>query len=535
MGIVNYNQHGIISGFLSSVEKYPDRQALDVESNVLTYKELSNIALNITDVITKFNSSSDFVSLLAYRSVTAFSGILGILASGKGYVPLNPGFPIERIYNQLELSKSDILIVGRECLDVFVSLLNKIERPLKIILPDRDALIDNEILKLSQQHEIYFLDKIVDINPDNILQNINLDSSAYLLFTSGSTGIPKGVAVSHSNVKSFVDYICNNYTLKQTDRFSQTADINFDLSVLEIFPCWEVGGCLCCLPKEIVMAPARYIRDKELTVWVSVPSVGIFMSKMRLLKPDAFPGLRYCMFCGEALLQDTAEKWSLAAPNSVIVNLYGPTEATVAITQYNWNEESSNKCSNGIVPIGWTFSSQQTCIVDEKLNVLKGGESGELCLSGTQLTKGYFNNIEKTLSQFIKIPEYGDKIWYRTGDLVYQESDGCMHYLGRIDNQVQVLGYRVELQEIDNILRKITGTELAVSIPWPIENGVAQGITAFICGGDIIRKNEIISHCEKVLPSYMIPREIFFIDNMPVNANGKIDRLELTKIINGEA
>jgi acyl-CoA synthetase (AMP-forming)/AMP-acid ligase II len=231
-----------------------------------------------------------------------------------------------------------------------------------------------------------------------------------------------------------------------------------------------------------------------------------------------------------------AKQWQEAAPNSVIENLYGPTETTIAISHYRWdNVTSPDRCRNGIVPIGEIFKGQTCCIIDEKLNVLPPGEKGELCLSGSQVTQGYLNNIEKTRMQYINIPAFGDRIWYKTGDLALQDEEGCVYYLGRVDNQVKILGYRVELQEIDAVLRKASGSEMAVSVAWPISDGSAQGIVGFICGGNTTNKDEILSYCSLFLPKYMMPSAIFFVENMPLNANGKINRNDLIKKLEEKA
>lgn len=521
----------IIAGFIRSAGRFPDRPALDVDNKVYTYKELAQESFSIAHAIESASSNNPFVALLGYRSITAYAGILGILASGKGYVPLNPYFPVERALNIMEIANIEVLIVGRECMEVFRTILPKLDKPLTIICPDTET--EDDLLERSSHRFIFSKELKNDLNPE--IPDVDPEAIAYLLFTSGSTGVPKGVPVSHSNAKSFIDYICDRYGINEQDRFSQTADMNFDLSVLEIFPCWERGACLCCLPKKSVMAPAKYIKDKGLTIWISVPSVGIFMTKMRLLKAGSFPTLRYCLFCGEPLLGSSAENWQKAAPNAIVENLYGPTEATVAITTYKWdNDKSLSKCRNGIVPIGWTFAGQMTCLIDHDFNVVQHGEAGELCLSGSQVTKGYFNSPEKTDYHYIRIPSFGDRLWYRTGDIASQDEDGCLHYIERVDNQIKILGYRVELQEIDSVLRKASGSDLSVSVPLLNKNGSVEGIVGFICGGNKKNRQEVLDYCSRFLPSYMMPRDIFFIDKMPLNSNGKVDRLELAAVVKQE-
>ena len=529
----DFNNYGLISGFLSSLSRYPDHPALEVNHQVYSYSQLANKSFGLSKCLVDSESGSSYVGILAYRSITAYAGILASLSTGKTYIPLNPFFPIDRLCNQIDQADCDLLIVGDECLDLLEHLLENVSRSLTIVCANKKFDNLNSSISTNINHT-YVYPEYESVQSYNFKTlSINIDSAAYLLFTSGSTGVPKGVEVTHRNVKSFINNICKKYAFDENDRFSQTADINFDLSVLEIFPCWESGACLCCLPKQIVMAPAKFIRENNLTVWVSVPSVGIFMSKMRLLKPDSFPDLKYCMFCGEALLQEIAQKWQIAAPNSTIVNLYGPTEAAVAITDYIWNKDSPEKCINGIVPIGTVFSDQMTCIVDNDLKVVNTGETGELCLSGSQVTKGYYKNEEKTKSQYVHIKDYDNRLWYRTGDLVFEDDEGVMHYLTRADNQVQVLGYRVELQEIDNLLMKLTATELAVTIAWPVINGNAQGLVAFVSNVKISDERGLLKQCAEVLPAYMIPNEIISINKIPVNSNGKIDRTALTNIIRG--
>jgi acyl-coenzyme A synthetase/AMP-(fatty) acid ligase len=267
-------------------------------------------------------------------------------------------------------------------------------------------------------------------------------------------------------------------------------------------------------------------------MWFSVPSVAMFMSGYRMLKPDSFPSLRYSLFCGEPLSATLADEWQKAAPNSILENLYGPTEATIAISRYRWDSNTSpEECENGIVPIGWIFDKQRSTIIDPEQKPVPSGSTGELCLSGSQVTQGYLNNPEKTRSQYIKISELGEDTWYRTGDLAKQDERGCLYYFGRIDNQVKILGHRVELDEVDAALREAYGSEMAVSIAWPIKDGTATGIVAFVHGDQKPDESQIQEHCRKILPSYMVPKRIYFIDKLPLNANGKIDRLRLIEML----
>ena len=250
------------------------------------------------------------------------------------------------------------------------------------------------------------------------------------------------------------------------------------------------------------------------------------MSRLRLLRPGLFPSLRYSLFCGEALPGKFAVAWQAAAPNATLENLYGPTEATIAITAYRWDPElSPERWGKEITPIGWAFEGQGTCVVDENLEVVAPGQAGELLLGGSQLTAGYWKDGEKTRDRFVHLAD--GRRWYRTGDRVCEQDDGCLIYLGRVDDQVKVRGYRVELQEIDLALLEVCGSAQVVSVAWPVRDGSADGIVAFV-SGDLERgADQIIQGCRDRLPDYMVPREVRFIDSLPRNANGKIDRRKL--------
>jgi len=502
-----------------------------VDNEELSYRSLGQRAADIAAAIVENETrTKPLAAILAYRSITAYTGVLGVLLSGKGYVPLNPKFPLERTYRMFSLSKSNVLIVGKECLQTLGELLPKLAESVTIILPNTPRV--DELRRLFPYHNFIVSDDMPKVRDVPQPFNAEPEDIAYLLFTSGSTGVPKGVPINNKNAASYVQYICRRYDIDEHDRFSQEFDMTFDLSVHDMFVCWRQGACLYCIPEQYVMAPAKFIKDKQLTMWFSVPSVGMFMSRMRMLKPNSFPSLRYSLFCGEPLSATLTMKWREAAPNSVVENLYGPTEATIAIAHYKWDSKKS-LCAylNGIVPIGWIFQGQKSCIIDQEQNLVPEGGQGELCLSGSQVTKHYLDDPERTREQYIKIPALGDDIWYRTGDLVKQDTDGCLHYLSRIDNQVQILGHRVELQEVDTILRKASGSEMVASVAWPVREGGAEGVVAFICKDVDIDVPSILDCCRKFLPEYMIPRQVYFIEKLPLNVNGKINRLKLTEML----
>jgi amino acid adenylation domain-containing protein len=517
----------LISGFLRSLHSHPGHKALELGELSLTYEQLWNYAGKVTAALAAaLTPSETLVAVLADRSVAAYGGILGVLGSGRGYVPLNPKFPLDRTLHMLRASGCTTLVVGKECAETLEELTPHLDRSLTLVTPDAgwEPRPDGSERRVITERE---LAKVADPSEPAV----GRDDTAYLLFTSGSTGVPKGVAVSQSNVVAYMNYAAKRWAIHPEDRCSQNFDLTFDLSVHDLFTCWDAGATLCPYPEQ-TLTPATFVDELALTVWFSVPSVAMFASRLGLLQRGAFPTLRWSLFCGEALSASLAGAWQQAASNSIVENLYGPTEATIAITYYRWDPETSpGECVSGLVPIGWPFEGQQVCAVNEELLPVPPGESGELCLGGPQVTRGYWNDPEKTAKSFVRLKPSGDQIWYRTGDLVRQDERGCLFYLGRRDFQVKVNGYRVELQEIDLVLRDAARTELAVAIPWPLSEGSASGIVGVLSGADDSRDGEIIAACETRLPRYMVPNRLYHFPQIPLNVNGKIDRGKISEML----
>ena len=521
------------SGFLRSAAAFPDRPALEVGGQVHTYSDLHRMAASLaaTLVAARPESGPPLTAVFAYRSATAFTGVLASLLSGHGYVPLNRTFPPERSRAMLQRSGCRTLIVDEASESQLESVLEGMDQPMLLVFPDKSCVRD-----LSDRWPAHRVVGASDLLPADAwpgAPSVAPDAVAYLLFTSGSTGMPKGVMVNHRNVRHYIAWTVARYGIRETDRLSQTFDMTFDLSVHDMFVAWEAGACLCCPTQKQLLKPGGFINEARLSVWFSVPSTVLFMRRFGMLKAGAYPGLRLSLFCGEALPLEAAQQWQAAAPQSIIENIYGPTELTIACTAYRWDPlRSPDECELGLVPIGHPFEGMNPLIVDENGGEVDPGESGELLMTGPQLTPGYWQDPEKTDAAFFT-PTGMNARYYRTGDRVRRpHSPGQpMTYLGRLDNQVKVLGHRVELGEIEAALRRAAGVDGVVALGWPVSSSGADAIEAFVQAEEVDaeRLKEALRAC---LPPYMVPRRIHALPSFPLNANGKFDRSALLRRLN---
>ncbi len=517
-------------GFLRSCERFPTRGAIQVGAREVTYQQLAHRAKRLAATLqaSVLPGAVPLTAAFAYRSETAYAAVLGVLMAGHGYVPLNRTFPIDRTRLMLERSMCRSMVVDAGSESQLERLLCSIAIPLVIICPDCADV--TELAAKFLAHRFIGANELADAE-QWYPADVAVDSIAYLLFTSGSTGQPKGVMASHANVLHYVDYVTKRYGFTSNDRLSQTFDLTFDLSAHDMFVAWETGACLCCPTQKQSIKPGAFVNDARLTVWFSVPSTAVFMRRLGVLKPGMYPGLRLSLFCGEALPVEIVRHWALAAPNSVIENIYGPTELTIGCTAYRWdNTKSADECEQGIVPIGLPFDGMRALIVDEHFREVEPGRDGELLMTGPQLSLGYWQDGEKTRRAFVPVAGKNGT-YYRTGDRVRRPAvNKPLVYLGRLDNQIKVLGHRVELGEVEAAVRQVSGLEGVVALGWPTTESGADGIEVFL-ETDSFDTRALVSQLKGKLPVYMLPRNVLVLRRFPLNTNGKYDRKALQLIL----
>ena len=484
--------------FQNSTQTYPNHEALVVDGQALTYseaeKKILSLANGLNDLLEDQETS---VAICGYRSMDKYLSLYTTLATGRYYIPINPLAPAERNLKMLKTAECKTVIVCSEALEQ-AKELKHLEPGLKFVVIDEP---------LSELDGFLISSDSAPLSPLPPASRY-----AYALFTSGSSGEPKGVLVTQNNVLTYVDNITERFELKDSDRFAQMVDLTFDLSAHDIFCSARVGAALYVVPPKEKLAPGNFLKKNQITTWLAVPSVSHLMGKLKQLKENHYSDLRLCFFCGEALLESTAMQWQKALAQGDVINIYGPTEATIAITHYNVPKEEI-KSRNGIVSIGQIFGDHEA-ILDE----------GELLLKGPQVSAGYLNNPEATQKNFVS------EDTYRTGDIVERDDDGDLFFIQRKDLQVKVRGHRIELPEIEHHLQKLTGASVVATVVAQNQERMAEELVSFIYPpsiNDMWSEMQIKEKAQGVLPDYMIPKKVIFCEELPFNKNDKLDRKQL--------
>jgi len=516
----------------ASAAQHADRMAVFVDGYGVSYREMVACAAGVAHALCDSAAvgAARRCAVLGSRSFTAYAGVIGALLARNTYVPLNPRFPRDRLAAALAAADVDAMVVDERSAHCACPLLERMPRRILVLLPDAKSVPDWAVQL--RQHRFLCQRDLAPRSPAGLAPGSS-DDGAYLLFTSGSTGAPKGVLVRHRNVMAYLRNVAERYAPRSSDRFTQLFDLTFDLSVHDMFMCWGAGAALYCPPDSIRMAPRSFVRRHDITFWFSVPSTAALMARLHMLCGGDLPSLRWSLFCGEAMPKRLAETWHAAAPNSAAENLYGPTETTVAITAYRVPRRPADLARvPDVLPIGAPLSGQMALVGGADGRPVDDGADGELYLGGSQVTEGYWRQPDQTRERFVcRVGAPEASCWYRTGDRARMTAEHGLLFLGRMDRQVKVAGHRVELQEVEVVLRGAANSDVTAAIAWPLgADGLARGITAFV-PAEAPASDIILDACRRILPPYMVPCHVCRVSDWPTNANGKTDYDALQRLM----
>jgi amino acid adenylation domain-containing protein len=505
--------------FGRSRSRFPDKTAITYRGAALSYEEVGRYADAVTTLLTERGYAHSRVGIWMRRSPDAVASILGVLGSGGAYVPLDPDSPCSRLAAIVNDCEIGALIVDPEKAGQLPELLS-LAKGVKLLLYSRPvaALPGLETIVVSEC--LGRQTRIPERPTDAEL--------AYIFYTSGSTGVPKGVMISHLNIVNFVEWARDFFAINEEDHLSNPTPLFFDLSTFDLHVTFAAGATLHMISETELLSPKSIISwiDKTgITVWFSVPSVLTYLNRMKVLRPGLFPRLRAILWCGEPFPAKDLADWMTAVPGKIYANLYGPTETTVASTVQVFREPPADLSRP--ISVGRACDNTKVMILDETGHPVPHGEIGELCIGGNSVMKGYWRRPEKTAEVLVQNPlhhEYTD-LYYRTGDLALFEADGTITLKGRKDFQVKSRGYRIELGEIEAALVSHPRVDAACAVAYPTEEFANLNIKIYysLNGGEVTEK-ELHDHIASRLPRYMHPNKFERLDPMPRLPNGKIDR-----------
>ena len=503
--------------------RVPERTAVVDGDRSVTYAELDRTTDRLARLLAAHGvARGDRVGLYLDKSLEALVGIYGIMKAGATYVPLDPGAPPVRLGQIAGDAGLRCLVTSRAKADQWSPLIEA-GAPLEtLVVLDADGPVETPagVVALGpaalEEH---------DAEPLADLPRSSSDL-AYILYTSGSTGVPKGVMLSHLNAMAFVDWAVAEFEIVEADRLSSHAPLHFDLSVLDLYAAARAGATVVLVPGQLALFPVeltRWIREAEISVWYSVPSILTLLVLRGRLGDAPFPALRTILFAGEVFPTKYLHALVQLLPGVRFANLFGPTETNVC-TWYEvprWDGEPP-----AAIPIGKPIAGVLTFAVGEDGSVLPDGEVGELYVSGPTVMQGYWGDKKRT--QATLLSGWGGHPFptYRTGDLAHLDADGDWIFLGRRDSQIKSRGYRIELGDIEATLNLHPAIEECAVVAVPDEL-VTNRIKAYVVPREDVDDDELTRFCSERLPRYMAPELYEFRDELPRSSTGKIDRRAL--------
>ncbi len=487
-----------------TAKEFHEKIAVIDENESITYSALLENSKRIGSALAKIITPGQPVAVFAEKGVKTLSVFFGIAWAGGFYVLVNPDLPEYRIAQIQSVLNSKYFIVTDK---------------------EKSALAANFI----DESNVLFADKLLKTPADEALLNdirtqVTDTSPLYANFTSGSTGVPKGVLVSHRSVIDFIDAFTDEFGIDSTDVIGNQAPFDFDVSVKDIYSAISVGATLIIIPKRLFSSPTElldFICEKEITTMIWAVSAICLISTFHGLDYKTPHTVKRVLFSGEEMPLKHLDDWMSHLPHAEFVNLYGPTEITCNCTFHR--VDRTKDYANGI-PIGKAFRNECVFLLDEQNNKIVSSETvGELCVKGTALALGYYRNPEQTAKAFCQNPLndcYPETI-YRTGDLAYISKTGEFVFGGRKDFQIKHMGHRIELEEVERHLSAVDGVERACVV-FDKEKSRLYG---FYIGE--IDKKELHIKMRDVLPVFMIPNSLVNVESFPITKNGKTDRAAL--------
>lgn len=484
---------------------YPDKIAFADETSACTYKELRRTAKSVGTKLANYVPPRSPVPVFMEKRVETIYAFLGAVYAGCFYVLLDPKLPSERLKQILQTLQSEVLVLHPDYEKQFKTL-------------EYEGNVVNILEAVQEEEDAVLLEAIRE-------QRLDIDP-LYAIFTSGSTGIPKGVLVSHRSVIDFMEEFVEIFEITDKDVIGNQAPFDFDVSVKDIYSTLKTGATMQIIPKKLFSFPTKlldYLDEREITTLIWAVSALCIVTTLKGLEYKVPQKVNKIIFSGEVMPIKHLNEWKKYLPDAFYANVYGPTEITCNCTYYIVDREFQPGES---LPIGQPFPNEKVFLLDEENQLVReAGKKGEICVSGTALSLGYYRNPEQTEKVFVQNPlneKYLERI-YRTGDMAYYGHDGYLYFASRKDFQIKHMGHRIELGEIELAMELAEGIRRACCTYDESENK----IVAFYEGE--AEKRQIVRALGKKLPAYMIPNVWVKLDRLPITKNGKIDRKKMLK------
>lgn len=521
-----------------SAARFPNKEAVRYDGQALTYAELDDLSNRLAYTLQEAGVRRGHrVGIYLHKSPASVISIFAILKAGGVYVPLDPNAPAARLAYIIDNCDINVMITAPDKRDAVAAILQEGARLQTIILAEpskEDAPFPDAAV--SARHIPW---DAVNAAPGDAVDNSGAIETdlAYLLYTSGSTGQPKGVMIAHRTIFTFINWCLHRFNIDENDRVTSHAPIHFDLSTFDIFVTIAAGGTVVLVPEKLSIFPIQLVRllqEERITATYMVPSVLSMMVNYGKLDAHDLSALRLILFAGEVFPIKYLRQLIRKVPHADYYNLYGPTETNVC-TYYHVQPADLAPERTQPVPIGVACENMEVFAVGSDGSLVETpGAEGELWVRGSCVAQGYWNDPEKTAQRFVPNPYQPHYLEtaYRTGDIVVLDEDGDnWRFIGRRDHMIKSRGYRIELGEIESALYACNGVKEAAAVAIP-DDLVGNRIKAFIviANSNNITVQDLEAHCRNHLPGYMVPETFHFLDALPKTSTGKIDRVELTKL-----